>query len=960
MASGSEDWPRVREVFEQALALPAADRSAYVAAVCAGQPSLGHEVERLLESHGRAAGFLSTPAADFLDDTGVVPSLDGQRIGPYLVAARIGAGGMGEVYKARDTRLDRTVAIKVLPWHAAGDPQARERFDREARAIAGLTHPHICALYDVGDATLPSGAAAGTSLPSVTIRYLVMEHLEGETLAVRMASGPLPIAQALHYAVQMASALDHAHRAGIVHRDLKPANVMLTKAGAKLLDFGLAKQAARRPASLATIGADSSARREPATITTPGMILGTVPYMAPEQLEGREADARTDVFAFGAVLYEMLTGSKAFAGATQASVIAAILEHEPASLTTVLPSVPAALDRVVTRCLAKDPDERWQSTADLASELQWIEKALGAPAKPKEAAAPVTSLRRRPLVYWAAAVLAAFVAGSIASAVYFSRAPADAPEMRMQIATPGGHLTNFALSPDGRKIVFQATAEGKTQLWLRSLDSETAQPLTGTDDAYRPFWSPDSRSIGFFANGHLKRIDVTGGPILVLGSAPNPHGGTWSQDGVILFTPQSSGPISRVPAQGGEAESLTHVHLPGITGDWWPYFLPDGRHFLFFAWGTPEKKGVYVASIDSKEVRRLFDANSEAVFTPPDLVLYARQGALVAQRVDMNKWEPVGDPRPVAKTVAVRNTCGYCAAVSASTVGPIAYRSTGAERQMVWTDRSGHDTGTVGAPDAVLRYSFKLALNGRTVAFARDGENTDIWLLDIINGVPQRFTFDAANKYSPTWSPDSSRIVFSWDPAGVLDLYEKRLDGAGNGTLLWSSGEHKDAQDWSVDGRFILYTNSSATTGWDLWALPLVGNKKPLEVAHTAFNEDSGRFSPEGRWVAYQSNETGRNEIYVQPFPGPGGKKQITSGGGTSPQWGRDGRELFFLTPDRSLAAAPITMNGSAIEADKPVVLFTLPPESAYAASRDGQRFLVSKIVKEASPITILLNWKPR
>ena len=820
----------------------------------------------------------------------------------------------------------------------AGDLQARDRFDREARAIAGLNHPHICALYDVGDSPLPSGASSSGSQPPATIRYLVMEYLDGETLAGRLAGGPLPLAEALHVAVQIASALDTAHRAGIVHRDLKPANVMLTKDGAKLLDFGLAKRA---------IGIELE------TITSPGMIVGTVQYMAPEQLEGRDAGARTDVFAFGAVLYEMLTGAKAFAGATHASVAAAILDHQPTSLASSVPPVPPALDRVLKRCLAKDPDERWQSTSDLTSELRWIEDTLGQ-ATSKEASSVSTFARHdggTSSVYWALAVVAALLAGAVASASYFRRAPADAPEMRVQIVLGPGGFGDFALSPDGRMIVFAAGA-----LWLRRLESETAERLPGTDNARQPFWSPGSRSIGFFADGQLKRIDVAGGPPLVLASAPVGLGGTWSAEGVILFTPQNTSPVLRIPAAGGTAVEATRMGPTGITDHWYPHFLPDGRHFLYYAWGTPEQKGVYLGSLDSTDTRRLFDANSTAVFSPPDRVLYARQGALVAQRVDMQTYTLVGDPQTVAGAVTVDNNCGYCAAVSASAAGPIAYRASGAVTQLAWVNRSGQELGTVGAPDAARRSGFRRSPDGRMLAFARDGDYTDIWLLDTISGVTQRFTFDAANKYSPVWSPDGRRIVFGWDPTGDLDLYEKPVDGKGNGTLLLRSSEHKHAQDWSPDGRYILYTSDNPRTGLDLSALPLFGDGKSLEVAHLPFTEFIGRFSPDGRMVAYQSNESGRQEIYVQPFPGPAGKKQITNGGATLTDWG-PGRELFYTT-SAGLTAVSVTLNGAAIETGTPVVLLTgVYPRTV---SPDGQQFLIEKTVKPAPPVTVLLNWKSR
>jgi eukaryotic-like serine/threonine-protein kinase len=870
----------------------------------------------------------------------------GTRLGPYEIVGPLGAGGMGEVYKARDTRLDRTVAIKVLPARFAADPQFRERFDREARAVAALNHPHICTLYDVGHQD-------GTD-------FLVMEYLEGETLATRLAHGALPLGQALRFAIEVADALDKAHRSGIFHRDLKPGNIMLLKSGAKLLDFGLAK--ARRPVVAGTGLSMLPTTR--ANLTAQGAILGTFQYMAPEQLEGREADTRTDIFAFGAVLYEMLTGRKAFAGATQASVIGAIMHADPPLLSTLQPLAPASLDRLVGRCLVKDPDERWQSVADLASELRWIEQTSSDATSQPAGVASATTLRQarlRARVHLVAAVLGALAIGSLASALYLRRAPADAPEMRVEIATPGadGFLAEFALSPDGRTLAFQAAADGKAQLWLRALDAEAARPLAGTEGGRRPFWSPDSRSIAFFANGQLKRIDVAGGPPVVLVSA-NGQGGTWSANGEILFAPQDTGPLYRVSARGGEAVAATRVDPPRITGHWHPFFLPDGRHFLFSGWGTPDQKGVYLGSLGSTNTQRLFAANSSVVFAPPDRVLYARQGALVEQRLDVKTWQPIGEPLPVAGAVAVDIDCGDCVAASTSATGLVAYRPTGPARQLVWVDRSGHETGRVGAPDTALRQAFQPSHDGRSLAFARAGEYLDIWLLDVASGVSQRFTFEAASKLYPVWSPDGRRIVYSWDRAGVLDLYVKAVDGAGNGTLLWSSSEPKGAYDWSADGRFILYASNSTKTGTDLWALPLTGDKTPVEVAHSAFNEYSGRFSPDGRLVVYYSNESGRPELYVQPFPGPGGKKQITSGGGFFLEWARDSRALIYGEPGNPprRMAVPITLHGSVAEVGKPVAQESRP--FGIMQSRDGQQVLQDKIVKPAAPVTVILNWKPR
>jgi Tol biopolymer transport system component len=524
--------------------------------------------------------------------------------------------------------------------------------------------------------------------------------------------------------------------------------------------------------------------------------------------------------------------------------------------------------------------------------------------------------------------------------------------MRLQIATPGG--TRFALSPDGRKVVFEATVDGRTQLWLRPLESEKLQPLPGTENATNPFWSPDSRSIAFFANAQLKRIDIAGGAPVTLAPAIGGLGATWGSDGSILFVPQNTGPMYRVPAAGGKAVAATRVDPPRITAHWQPFFLPDGRHFLFYALGTQEQRGVYVGALDSNETHRLFDSDGQAVFRPPDLVLHARQGALVAQRLDMGKWEPLGDPIPVADAVATDFLAGGYAAISSTDAGPIAYRPVGPQTQFVWVDRRGNELEAVGVPHTTRVGVHRPSPDNRTVAFTRPlGTYQDVWL---ISGILRRFTFEPGNKVNPLWSPDGHRIVFAWDREGVLDLYEKRVDGTADPTLLLSSAVSKSALDWSQDGQFILYL--SQESGGDLLALPLAGDKKPIELARTPFSEGAGRFSADGRWVAYQSNETGQSEVYLQPFPEGRFRKQITSGGGVAPQWSAGGRELLYVAGDR-LMVVSIKGDGPSVVAGKPLVLFTLPPASTFAGSRDGQRFLVSKVVKEASPITILFNWKP-
>ena len=859
---------------------------------------------------------------------------------------------MGEVYKARDTRLDRTVAIKVLADALVADREFRERFGREARAISQLTHPHICTLYDVGE---HQGAA-----------FLVMEYLEGATLADRLVKGALPLEQALKIGIEVASALDTTHRAGIVHRDLKPGNIILTPTGgAKLLDFGLAKS--RTPVVVG--GLESMLPTTPANLTAEGTILGTFQYMAPEQLEGREADARTDVFSFGAVLYEMLAGRKAFEGKTGASLIGAILKDQPPPVSSLRPLSPASLDRVVKKCLEKDPHARWQSAYDMRDELAWIAADHEQAAAVVAAASPTPRERAA----WIAALTVAVLGAALwALGVVRRGTPVatDAREMRLQIVTPSGaDLAGFAISPDGRALVYSATIEGRNQLWIRDLDSDTARPLDGTEGASKPFWAPDGRSIGFFASDQLKRIDLDGGPVRRLATAPQSRGGTWGAQGTILFAAGSAA-LNAVPAVGGNPVVVTRVDRPGQTGHRFPHFLPDGRHFLFYSLGAPESRGVYVGTLGSSDTKRLFDADSAAVFAAPDRVLFAREGALWAQRLDLPGLRPVGEPEPVSRQVAVSADQFGDVALSETAVGVIAYRAAAGTRQLRWFDRTGRQVGAIGGPDEAQPANARLSPDGRTLMLRRTlSGNTDLWLIEVSRNILRKLTFDAAREYDAVWSPAGDRIVFNSDRKGVLNLYETAVStgGASSETLLIETAEHKNTWDWSADGRYILFSVQSSDTGNDLWALPRFGDRTPTPIARTGAHESRGRFSPDGRWVAYESTESGRSEIYVQSFPDLSRKVQISTGGGAAPVWrGDDGRELYFRSPAGQLMAARITSNRTQLESDTPSILFTLPvgPNDngmwPYDASRDGQRFLVNTVVEAVSHITILLNWKPR
>ena len=762
---------------------------------------------------------------------------------------------MGEVYRARDARLKRDVAIKVLPDEFANDAERIARFQREAEVLASLNHQNIAQIYGLEE--------SGDTF------FLVLELVEGEDLVNRLNRVPLAPDEALEFARQIAEALEAAHARGIIHRDLKPANIKICPNGqVKVLDFGLAKP-------FDGDGGEASASQSPTMVsgTMPGMILGTAAYMSPEQAKGRAADTRSDIWAFGAVLYEMLAGKPAFTGDEILEILGSVLKSEP-DWTALPQNTPPLIRSLLKRCLQKDRNRRMRDIADARFQ---IEEALNEPTSVAVRVASAHAVRER--VLWVTATLVLLSVLSIMAAVLFRRAPASEPhEMRLEISTPpGASLTGFAISSDGRNLVFQATIEGKNQLWLRPLDSETALPLRGTENGTNPFWSPDSRSIGFFAAGQLKRIDIEGQLVQTLANAPLNNGGAWSREGVILFTQSSVEPLYRLPARGGTPSPATRVESPH-QGHRRPYFLPDGRHFLFFASGPVESQGVYLGSLDSMESRRLLDADSSAMFTPPDFVLFVRQGALLAQQLDLNTLQLLGDPLPVARQVAVNSGGLASVAVSAASAGPVAYRADAGERSLIWLDRSGHESGVLRHGDSALPSFARLSADGSRVALERSvGGKPDVWLLETARDSLQRFTFGKAWAFDPTWSPDGSRIAFGSTRKGVVDLYEKPLSG-GNETLLWESSESKNIYDWSSDGRFILFGTQAPNTARDLWVLPLFGEKKPIAVAQTPFEERDARFSPDGHWIAYQSNESGRTEVYVQRFPESGGKLQVSTG----------------------------------------------------------------------------------
>jgi eukaryotic-like serine/threonine-protein kinase len=880
----------------------------------------------------------------------------GTKLGPYEVLSLLGAGGMGEVYKARDTRLGRDVAIKVLPLHLSASPELRQRFEREAKTISALSHPHICALYDVGNQD--------------GVEYLVMEYLEGETLADRLARGPLPLELTLRYGIEIADALDRAHGQGIVHRDLKPGNVMVTKSGVKLLDFGLARLAVAESAAGAEPASAMATQARP--LTEEGTILGTVQYMAPEQLEGKGVDARTDIFALGAVVYEMAAGRKAFTGESRASLISAILRDEPQEISQTQPMSPPMLDRLVKTCLAKNREDRWQNARDVALELKWMTE--GAALVERRGA---SSAERR-ANSWLALLAVAFVVGALAWAVgrYAGREAPRVPGPRklLTLAPDNAALVLQeapALSPDGRRLAFVSLdSSGKSLLHVRPLDSLTATALLDTDGASMAFWSPDSRSLGFFAKGKLKTIDVATGRVLTLCDAPIARGGTWNPQGTILFVRSPPEPLYVISASGG-GEAKPVASLAGTTGvspfRRSPYFLPDGRHYLYLSYGRgPEERSICVGSLDSKDSKTLVSSESSAKYAPPGYLVFRRDASLMAQRFDTKLLGLVGDAIPIESEVGF-NPITLETLFSVSDDGTLAYVSAAATKsRLIWFGRDGKEIGPIGPPG--YYNSVSLSPNGKRVTFdqASESGDLDIWILDLERGVPSRFTFDPTMEFFPVWSADGSRIVFSSLRGAPPNLYQKITSGAGTEELLLKSARPNLPTSWSADGRFLIFAVLDPKTKWDIWALPMFGDRRPFPFAESPFDERTGEVSPDGHWMAYSSDESGNTEIYVRPFPSGPGKWQVSKDGGSEPHWRRDGKELFYLVGDERLVAVEVKPEASAFQVGASTALFRARVagierqngSNRYTVAADGSRFLVNSIGESSTtPIVVVLNW---
>ena len=895
-------------------------------------------------------------------------SLDaGTKFGPYEIVAPLGAGGMGEVYRARDTRLERTVAIKVLNSQLVASPELRARFEREAKVISQLQHPHICVLHDVGSEN-------GTE-------FLVMEFLEGESLAERLKKGPLATEELLRIAIQIADALEKAHRAGVVHRDLKPGNVMLTKSGAKLLDFGLAKPLAAGVTAKAGSGASGSVFSAALTQTSPapspasplssaGTVLGTVQYMSPEQIQGMEADARSDIFAFGVMLFEMATGKRAFEGKTQATIVGSILAVDPPAVSSLRPGVPPALDRAIRLCLEKDSDERFQSVHDLKLELQGIAKAAPATQAPSAA-----SPHRRWLPWAAAGVLA--VAALLFAVAYMQSLRAPAYSVHSYILPPekgsfvlaGNTSGPPVVSPDGLRLAFVArNAEDKQMLWIQPLNSHVAQPMAGTNDATFPFWSADSRYVGFFAGGKLNKVEASGGPPQALCDATAGRGGTWNSSGTIVFAPTAISGLERVDAAGGTPVPLTTVDTKESSHRW-PEFLPDGRHFLYFAHGAATADdGIYVTSLDSKKRRLVLRNDSNALYAAPGYLLFVRDQTLMAQRFDTRQMTLEGEAQPLADHVVV-NTNVWRGLVTSSANGALLYQHGAASggSQLVWFDASGKP-GQLVVPETASYYEPVLSPDGSKLAVAIDSNGVrDVWVVDLARNTKTRVTFGPQASNYPVWWPDSKSLVFDYGAPGAANaLYRKQADGAGgNDKLLEAPGITQIPFSVSSDGRYLAYMrlDTKSPTNWDIWALPMFGDRKPFPVVSTQFPDVSPSLSPEGKWLAYANNESGRVEVYIQPFPNGSGRWQVSTAGGTRPTWRKDGKELFFQTPDQQMMAVDVRENGASLQLGTPHALFKATtvsaPEGPYAVSADGKKFIINTVTTQggSEPLTLVTNW---
>ncbi len=883
---------------------------------------------------------------------------NGTKLGPYEILSPLGSGGMGEVYRARDTRLGRDVAIKVLPQHLSSNAEVRTRFEREAKTVSSLNHPHICVLHDVG-------RQGDTD-------YLVMELVEGDTLASRLIRGALPTVEVVKLGGQIADALDRAHRAGVVHRDLKPGNIMLTRSGAKLMDFGLARATgmASAPGSGVSIGALTQSPTVAQPLTAEGTLIGTFQYMSPEQLEGREADARSDLWALGCVLYEMSTGRRAFDGKSQASLIGAIMNSEPAPISQIAPVTPANLDRLVRACLSKSPDDRVQTAHDVKLQLQWIAEGGSQEGSPASgiSRAPLARARRPHAARIAIAALS--LACLVMSFQLFRSKPAHTPVIRAYIPAPadtwfqlrGAHPGPPVLSPDGSQLAFAARSpHGDVMLWVRSLDETEPRVLPGTEGVGYPFWSPDSKSIAFFTGGKLRKVDAAGGPPVVVCDAAIGKGGDWSQDGFILLAPGNLDPIHRVPESGGQSVAVTSIDSTrNENSHRFPVFLPDGRHFLYYAriGGVDASAGgaVMVSTIDGKSASLLMPCQTQAFYDGGHLV-FARDGVLMARPFDPEAVKFTGDAFPIADAVHVIGGACY-GAFTMSHNGVLAFVPPTAQSDLdlLVLTRNGTVVDSLGRENYVSNPA--LSPSGRScVATIADRSTglSDLWLYDLNRGAATQLTFDAVNQASPLWSLDGARIFYSNDNAEIASM---PVDGSARGETVYRSTSSALPASWSPDGKRLLIVTSSSKTRFDISVLEMESMKEQ-PLLQTMANESQSAFSPDGKWIAYLATDTGRQDVYVMPFPSTGRKWQVSTQGGTLPHWRADGREIFYLALDGNIVSVPAETQGSDLTLGKPQQLFQLSADGNYDVTADGQRFLVTTPAQRAEqpPLSLVLNW---
>jgi Tol biopolymer transport system component len=859
---------------------------------------------------------------------------------------------MGEVYRAKDTRLGRDVAIKILPKEMSADATRKQRFEREAKTISGLNHPNICTLHDVGSQD--------------GVDYLVMECVEGETLAKRLEKGPLPLEQLLKYGAQMADALDRAHRSGVVHRDLKPGNIMLTSAGVKLLDFGLAKPVEGVASGLTL----SMAAVRSSPVTQDGMVVGTFQYMSPEQVEGKELDGRSDIFSLGAVLYEMVTGRRAFEGKSQLSVASAILEKEPAAISEVKPMTPPALDHAIRRCLAKDPDERWQTGRDLAGELKWISES-GSQAGVSAVMAANKSWRVKTLGGLAAALAVA----TLVFAYLYLRGDVSPTATRAAILPPIDKAflrVAYALSPDGTRLAFTVqTVEGKMSIWVRALDSSVAQELAGTENGGVPLWSPDSQWIAFFADGKLRRIPAGGGTVQVVCDAPAGRGGSWNADGVIVFAPSVVGTLQKVSAGGGTPTPVTQLNeSTGEQTHRWPEFLPDGKHFLYLARQPSEKQpsGVYVGSLEGNFRKKVLDGTSNAQYVQPGYLLFVRDETLLAQRFKLSTLSVEGDAIPLATDVS-RLTGSLWDGVTASQNGKIVYSPKGFESdlELMVTDRTGNPLSTFRANGTLAM--LRISPDGKKVAVAEvtgDKATAGVWIHDLASHLSTRLVLTDASYGSPTWSPDGTQVAFASTKSGPFNMYVKALSGGAEEKSIHTSPEDERPRSWSPDGKYLVYDRRATARRAvsEVMVLPLTGAGEPYSLLNAPYANQAGQVSPDGKWIAFSANQTGKTEIYVTTFPKAKGLWQVTTTGGDSPRWSHDGLTLFYVGSDGVIKSTDVKAGADSfhVGASTEVMPRHLSPggyQAPFDVFPDGQHFMIGSVRegKLHSPLTLITNW---